>query len=198
MRWTHYQPTRQPSSIFKAGVIALSIVAISSGISFAALTSQDRLTGSTIQTATVNLLLSLDGTNYASSQAGFSFTGIVPGGQATPTDGYGIYVKNSGITSLALKLSVSDTIANSDNVDLTKVHVILTPISGGLVQNFSLSTLITSNATGGIAILSPTQLFAGNTVIYKMQVSMDSDAVNGPSATISNLDFIFVGTAVNP
>lgn len=173
-------------------------MAISSGVSFAALTSQDRLTGSTIQTATVNLLLSLDGNNYSSSQVGFTFAGIVPGGQATPANGYGVYIKNSGATSLALKLSVDDTIANPDNVDLTKVHVILTPMSGGSVQNFSLSTLIASNATGGVAILSPTQLLSGNTIIYKMQVSMDSDAVNSPSAIISNLDFIFGGTAINP
>lgn len=197
MKWINDQPTRQLSSIFKASVIALSLVAISGGISFAALTSQDRLTGSTIQTATANLLLGVDGVNYASNQPGFSFAGIVPGGLAVPNSGYDVYVKNFGAISLALKLSVSDTITNPDNVDLSKVHVILAPLSGGTVQNFPLSMLISSNATGGVAILSPTLLPTGGMVVYKMQVSMETDAINGPSATISNLDFIFGGTVVN-
>lgn len=198
MKWINDQPTKQLSSIFKASIITLSIVAISGGISFAALTSQDRLTGSTIQTATANLLLGVDGVNYATSQPGFSFSGIVPGGLAVPTSGYDVYVKNTGAISLALKLSVvGNTITNPDNVDLSKVHVILAPLSGGSVQNFPLSMLIASNATGGVAILSPTQLTSGSVAVYKMQVSMEIDAVNGPSATISNLDFIFGGTVVN-
>lgn len=173
-------------------------MAISSGISFAALTSQDKLTGSTIQTATANLLLSLDGTNYANTQTGFSFSGIVPGGQAVPANGYDFYVKNSGTTPLALKISVSNNVNNPDNVDLTKVHVILAHIGGSSVQNFTLQSLIDSYDTGGQDVISPTQLPSGGVmVVYRLSVSMDADAISGGSATISNIDFNFNGVVVN-
>lgn len=86
---------------------------------------------------------------------------------------------------------------NPSSVDLTRVHIILEPISGGAGQNFTLQSLITSYASGGLAILTPTQLTAGSTTIYRMRVSMDSDAVNGSSAIISNLEFNFNGVAVS-
>lgn len=197
MKWTHYQPTRQPSSIFKAGAIALSIVAISSGISFAALTSQDKLTGNTISTATANLGISIDGVNFGPTQTGLSFAGIVPGGQAVPIDGYDVLVKNIGSTSLALKLSVSNTLSNPDNVDLNKVHVILEPFSGGSVQNFSLQALIDSNLSGGIAVISANQLTPNTVMAYRIRVSMETDAVNSASATVSNLDFNFNGVVIS-
>src|SRR5438309_2343932 len=107
------------------GVVA-GVVIVVSGVTFAALQSQqDKLTGNTIETATANLQLSTDGSNYATSQAGFDFSNIVPGGQAVPQSGYNVYLKNSGGTPLALKLAVSSTPSNPSNVDLNKVNVIL-------------------------------------------------------------------------
>lgn len=103
MKWTYYDGAQRLLSWKQAMVIVLSIVAASGGISFAALSSQDKLTGNTIQTATANLQLSVDGINYASTQVGFSFTDIVPGGLPVPINGYNVYVKNSGATALALK-----------------------------------------------------------------------------------------------
>src|SRR4051794_22881330 len=98
------------TAIFRAiGVIAALIVIVS-GVTFAALQSQqDTLTGNTIQTATANLQLSTDGTSYNNSHAGFDFTNIVPGGAAMPTAGYGFYLKNGGGTPLTLKLAVTST-----------------------------------------------------------------------------------------
>jgi len=181
----------------RVSLIVLSIIAVSGGVSFAGLTSQDKLTGSTIQTTTANLQLSIDGINFASSQAGFSFAEVVPGGQPVPAGGYDLYLRNTGATPLALKMSVSSSPANPDNVDLTKVHVILEPFSGGSVQNFALQSLISGYTTGGQAIMSPTQLLPGVTAVYRLRISMDNDAVNGSSASISNLDFNFGGSAVS-
>lgn len=197
MKWSFDQKTSKLPLPIKATLIVLSVIAVSGGVSYAALTSQDKLTGSTIQTATANLSLSVDGINFASSQPGFSFDGIVPGGQPVPTDGYDLYVRNTGITALVLKLSVASSLANPDNVDLSKVHVIVAQIGGSSVQNFTLQSLVSTNTTGGVAINSPALLPSGASAVYKMRISMDSDAVDGSSASISNLDFNFNGSAVS-
>jgi len=163
------------------------------GIAYAALQSQAKLTSNTIATATANLLLSTDGTTYSSSLSGFNFDSIVPGGAAVPQSGYSLWLKNGGGTALALKLSVSGTPSNPANADLNKVNVILTPISSGTPQSFTLQSLITSNPTGGTVITVPAQLFPGNTAIFTIKASMDSDAITGSGASLSNIDFAFTG-----
>lgn len=197
VKWTYHQGAQRLLPWKRAMAIVLSIITVSGGVSFAALASQDKLTGNKIQTATANLQLSVDGINYANTQVGFSFADIVPGGLPVPTTGYEVYVKNSGTTPLALKFSVVNTIINPDNVDLTKVHVILEPIGAGAGQNFTLQSLADSYISGGLSMLTPTQLGSGSTAIYRLRISMESNAVNGPSATISNLDFTFSGVVVS-
>jgi hypothetical protein len=66
--------TKVKVDVFRAvGVVAVLLVIVS-GVTFAALQSQqDTLTGNTIQTATANLQLSTDGVNFTNSQAGFNF-----------------------------------------------------------------------------------------------------------------------------
>ena len=87
--------------------IAGAALVIVSGVTFAILQSQQiKLTGNTIQTATANLVLSPDGVNYSSSQTGFTFSNLVPGGSAMPTCGYTFYLKNTGGTPLALKFAL--------------------------------------------------------------------------------------------
>jgi hypothetical protein len=183
----------------RAGGVVAAVAVIVSGVTFAALQSQQvKLTGNSIQTATANLLVGSDGNNFATTQIGYAFGAIVPGGMATPANGYPVYLKNNGGTPLALKIGVSSTPSNLDSVDLTKVHVILSPDSGGgSPQNFTLQQLIASNSTGGQAILSPGELLPGQTVSYKLQVSMDIDAMTGSSAAINNVDFSFSGSALS-
>lgn len=182
----------------RAGGIVASVAVIVSGVTFAALQSQQvKLTGNTIQTATANLLLSTDGLNYAATQPGFVFDAIVPGGPAVPVAGYPVFLKNAGGAPLALRLSVGSAPANLEILDLNKVHVILTPIAGGSVQNFTLQGLITATASGGQPILSPSQLPPGASAGYKLQVSMEGEALSGPGVTINGLDFSFGGTAVS-
>ena len=189
VRWTYYQPTKTISPIIKAGIIAVSIVALSGGISFASLTSQNKFTGNTIRTATANLKLSADGgITYASTQIGYSFDGIVPGGTPVPINGYNFYVKNFGTTPLALKFSVGSGVSNPDGADLTKVHIFLSSLSTGSTHNFTLQSLIDSNTTGGLNINSPAQLAAGASSGYSLMVTMDIDAVVSASAVISNID----------
>ncbi len=177
------------------GVVA-AVVIVVSGITFAALQSQQvKLTGNSIQTASANLQISTDGTYYASSLSGFSFSAIVPGGSAVPQSGYPIFVKNTGNASLGLKFAVSSVPSNPDSVDLSKVNIILTPTSSGTPQSFTLQSLITSASSGGTAISVPNSLFAGNTATFTLKVSMDGDAISGSGASLGSIDFAFSGQA---
>lgn len=179
------------------GTIA-AIIILASGVTYAALQSQQiKLTGNTIETATANLVISADGSFFANSKTGFSFNNLIPGGGPTPWDGYSLWLKNSGGTPLNLKLAVSSVPTNPNNVDLTKLNVILTPVgnNAGPSQSFTLQSLIDANTTGGLAVTSPSQLFVGNTQQYTIKVSMAIDAISGSTASLGNIDFAFTGQA---
>lgn len=179
--------------VVKSVMVVAAVVAIVSGVTFAALQSQqDILTGNTIETATANLVVSKDDIHYANSQAGFDFSGLVPGGAAMPITGNSFYLKNSGQTRLTLKMAVSSVPSNPNNVDLSKVNVLLTTVGSGLpAQNFTLQQLMNN---GGVSFAS---LDNNNSMEYKLQVSMTSDALVGASAALGNIDFAFYGTAVS-
>lgn len=182
------------SSVRAAGVIA-AVLVIVSGITFAALQSQqDTLAGNTIETATANLQLSTDGTSYGNSRAGFDFNNLVPGGQPVPIAGYPVYLKNNGGTPLALKMAVTSVPTNPDNVDLSKVNVLVTLVGSSTgAQSFSLQSL---TGNGGVAL--PFGNLAANTSQqFKLQASMASDAVNGSFASLGNIDVSFTGTALS-
>ncbi len=179
-----------------AVVTAVSIVV--SGVTFAALQSQSGvLRGSMIQTAVASLQVSRDGITYTSSVDGYVFGNLVPGGTTSPANGYPVYVKNVGTAPLAVNISVKGPISNPDNVDLTKVHIQLTPISGGAGQNMLFHDLIAANTTGGIPVNLGDHLNPSQAQGYLLRASLEADAVTGPSATLSNIDFNFGALAVN-
>jgi hypothetical protein len=186
--------SRRLKGLKRSIAVATLLTGLAGGATFAALQSQqDTLTGNLISTASANLLLSNDGTTFTSSQSGFDFNNIVPGGPAQPATGYSFYLKNTGGTALDLKLYVSSTPSNPSSINLSKVNIVLTPVgSGTTAQTFSLQSLIDAKATGGLAITG-SAINAGLTQQDKLQVSMTSDAVVQNSANLGNIDFAFIG-----
>jgi len=177
------------------GVAAALVVAVS-GVTFAALQSlQAKLTGNIINTATANLQVSSNGINFSAAEAGFNFMGLIPGGPPVPQAGYNVTLKNIGDAPLSLKLAISKNPSNLDNVDLTKVNVILTP-SGGTAQTFSLKSLMDAGTASGLSLSTPTSLLPGNRLTLSLQVSMAADAVSSTSADLNNFDLAFSGVAV--
>jgi len=72
-------------SLIRAFGVMAAVAVIVSGVTFAALQSQQaKLTGNIIQTATANLQVSPNGSSYANSLDGFAFQNLVPGGVAVP------------------------------------------------------------------------------------------------------------------
>ena len=186
-------------SLIRAFGVMAAVVVIVSGVTFAALQSQQsKLTGNIIQTATANLQISPNNASYADSLEGFAFQNLVPGGIPVPNaDTFTFYLKNAGGTPLSLKLAVSSTPLNSNNADLSKVHLILIPADGSSVQNFTLAALIESYSSGGLAVTSASRLAPATVVQYHLQIMMDIDAVTGSGASISNIDLSFSGTATS-
>jgi archaellin len=190
--------TGSAKPLTRAMIVIAAMLSLVGGVTFAALQSQaSKLTGNTIQTAVANLQISPDGNVYSNTSPGFAFSNLIPGGQPVPQYGYDFFLKNAGGTPLALKLTVSSTPSNLDNVDLSKVRVILSPQGGGQAQTFILKDLIDSAQTGGMTITAPGELMIGSVAHYQVQIAMDEDALSGPSASIGNVDFSFGATAVN-
>ena len=184
---------RKIKALKRALLVATLVTLVGGSVTFAVLQSQQNtLTGNTIETATANLQLSTDGTNYSDTQAGFDFANIILGGPAQPVTGYPFYLKNSGGAPLSLKLAVTSAPSNPDNVDLTKVSVILTTVGTGTgTQTFSLQSLMTD---GGV-VVTGTPLAVGTSQQYKLQVALAADAVSGSSASLGNIDFAITGLA---
>ncbi len=183
---------------FFAAVAAALLIA-TGGVVFALLQSQAKLAGNTIETGTAGLLISTNGTGYMPSYSGYDFAGIVAGSQDSKAQH--IFLENSGNTSLALKIAAPAAPSNPEGVDLSKVYIILTPYDAttsvaGTPQSFSLQSLIDADATGGATIDHSAKLAPGSKGEFDIQVGMAADAVNGPSAKLSNLDLVFTGVSV--
>lgn len=179
-------------------VMAAFIVLIVGGLAFAIMQSQrNTLTGNSIETTTASLQMSVDGTIFSNSHGGYDFNGVKPGGPAAPAAGYPLYLRNSGDTTLALRMAVISMPTNLGAADLSKINFILTPVSGGASHSFTLQALMNSAQEGSGLALADETLASGVTRQYKLQVSMDNDAVNTAGASLANIDLSFSGTALN-
>ncbi len=190
--------TSNMAVLARATLVIGSLMAIVGGVTFAALQSQAAVVkGNSIQTAVASLQVSSDGSNYTNSLNGYAFEGLIPGGAYVPTNGYPVYLKNVGSTPLSIKISVLPGLTNPNQVDLSKVRVSILPLGGGAGQNFGLQELVNANSTGGIALTQGARITSGQSTAVSIKVSMEADAIIGPSANISNLDINFDAVAVN-
>lgn len=182
----------------RAVSVMAALAIIVSGVTFAALQSQqETLTGNTLESVLATLQISTNGTTFGDTQTGSDTNGILPGGPAMPVNGDPIYLKNTGTSALALKLAVpSIPVVNPATIDLSKVNVLLTSVSSGAVtHSFSLKDLMAASTTGGLDVGE--KLNNNTTQQYKLQFSMGSDVVNGPSAALAKIDLAFSGVAVS-
>lgn len=190
-----FQHRRSLQPLLRAITVISSITILVTGVTYAALQSgQAKLAGNTIKTATASLKISLNGNDYSDTQSGLTFADVVPGAATATASTNGFYLKNLGSVPLTLKLAISSTPTNTQNVDLSKVYLVLTRTDTNAVQKLSLGSLVSANATGGTALTD--SLKAGTAADYQIAVQMDADAFSGSSADISGIDFVFNGSAV--
>ncbi|MBC7581328.1 hypothetical protein H7097_00480 [Aeromicrobium sp.] len=186
------------SSLARAIAIIASVAILVTGVTYAALQSQQAvLSGSTIQTASANLLIgtaSATSTAFSNTHSGFSFANVVPGGPAQPVDGNTFYLKNTGTASLSIKLVLGATPTNASNVDLSKVSVNIVRVDTSTTQTASLQKLLDAGPAGGLT-LTDALVPASTGTAYKVSISMTADAFNGSSASIGAVDLVFSGVA---
>lgn len=178
-------------SLKRTILMAVIVISVAVGVTFAILQSRGVLTGNTISTASANLLVSTDGVHYGQAIPGFNFENIIPGGYPTPADGYPVFIKNTGNTPVELKLTLDGALSNPDSANLNKLHISLVDDNGSIApRDFILQSLV-STATSIEGDLAP-----GAVRHYKLQVTADDDADAGK--TIGNIDLAFIGLVLDP
>lgn len=181
---------RKLNPLLRATGVIGAVAALVTGITFAALQSQATLTGNTISSATAALQVNNtdNGGGFSSTDTGYTFAGIVPGGAGSNTGNF--QLKNNGTANLSLKVSVSPAAVFTGTVDHTKVHVKIQR-GVGAPQDFLLSGLEAAPIaiTGG-------NLNAAATELFNVQVTMDSGAFTGTSTSSTTFSFVFDGTGV--
>lgn len=188
-----YLPLRRIKLMLASLLLSAAIVAVIGGFAYAILRSQTTyITGNTITTASANIELSTDGMGYSSTVPGFNFANIVPGGAPMPTDGHALYVKNIGSTALNLSLSSSSSLINQDNIDLTKVSVLVATEQGG-TQQFSLHELVT--AQDGVPLTMADSLQPGQVLVVTLRVAVQSSVSQGLS--LNNVTLSLSGSLAN-
>jgi hypothetical protein len=173
------------------GVIG-STIAVVVGVTLAAtgLTSNDvTLSANSISSATAALQIKSGG-SFGISDTGFTFSDVVPGGPAQPLAGNAFQLKNNGTVDLAVTVKVPSAVNCTASIDKSKVHVIINRTSGSNPQLGATDTL--ADLETGVALTD--NLAAGVTASYKMQVSMDADAITGSSGSCDPFDLVFSGT----
>lgn len=190
---------RQVHPITRAIGVFGAVAALVTGVTYAALNSQATLTNNIISSATADLQVKSTG-SFAAQDAGFAFSGIVPGGPAVPAAGHAFQLKNNGSTDLDVAVSVPTAPTfTGGTVDQTKVELVIAcSTTGG--KNFSktasLSALVAAHPTGGL-LTTPDFLPTGTdgTANCTAKMQMAADAFSGSGGVSSGFfNIVFTGT----
>ncbi|HSE60712.1 MAG TPA: hypothetical protein VLA88_00280 [Candidatus Saccharimonadales bacterium] len=188
---------KKSAIIMRASVVLGALSVLVGGVTYAAITSSATLTGNTLASVTGSLLV--DGPDAGSvptaSEAGLQFTGLVPGAAAYSA-AQTFSLKNDGTGNLKIAVT-ADGGVSAGTYDPSKVHVKITntTVAGNPSVEATLDNFATlfNNLPG---VSGADKLLAGATNSFDVQVKADADAVTGSSASFSNFNLTFTGTAV--
>ncbi|HEV2412864.1 MAG TPA: hypothetical protein VGS28_03595 [Candidatus Saccharimonadales bacterium] len=170
-----------------------AVAALVGGVTFALTSSPVTLADDTIN-ASASLQIS-NGGAYSSSVSGFNFSGMVPGGAASPNQTF--YLNNNGTNPVSVTVDIPTlptfTVLPSGTVDDSQVFLNVSCTSGSS-GNFSLTTGNDFNALSSGVALTGGPLQPGDTATCTANVSMGGSAVspttaNSVSSGSFNLDF---------
>ncbi len=180
--------------VARAAMVIGAVMALVTGITFAALTSTATLTNNTISSATADLQVSADGgTTFGNNVvSSFNFSGIVPGGAPSANSSFKLKNNGTGNMSVALMIPAATTftVTPSGTVDKTKVDLAVACTTPTLSVTDTLANL----EAGNVAVTGT--LAAGETADCTVNASMDADAFTGSGATSSAFTLQFTGTAI--
>lgn len=194
---------RQINPVVRAVAVIASVMALVTGVTFAALQDSVTLENNTIASANADLLI-WNGSSFQKSAAGFTVTGLVPG-QGSAENFF--YLKNNGANPLTIKASVpADPAAPDGGYDFSGWENLTVKITGYApgcadpVVNTTMQALLAGNVAmpcnplaAGAQGDSGNQATAGN---YSMKFDIDPDSVTGDSPGVGSFDIVLNGTAV--
>jgi hypothetical protein len=183
------------SPVAKAAGTVGAVVALAGGVTYAALSSTATLTDTSINTANAGLLL-WDGNSFESTASGFTLTGQVPD---TPSAPQAFYFKNSGDS--AETVSVKANHPPTTDLDLYSNIKVAFDCFGGSSSpvETNVQALIDGYVPLGLTLPVGAQGNSGdpNTVgNCTAKFTIEGSGVNNDSASVSDLDLDFTGTAV--
>jgi hypothetical protein len=166
-----------------------AVAAIVGGITFAQLTSNTAaLVNNSVDSGTASLQISTDNSSWANTATGFTFSGVIPGGAASPNQTF--YLENNGTTDLTLNAQINQqptwsggTVTNS----LVYLNVTCASQSNGPTialgypgnDMVTLENLTGTNFTGGM-------INAGDRDTCTANVTMGAGAFTGSGVTENN------------
>lgn len=175
-----------------------AVVALAGGVTFAALTSTATLTDTSINTANAGLLL-WDGNSFESTAPGFTITGAIPD---TPSAPQPFYFQNSG--DAAETVSVKANHAPTTDLDLySNIKVRFDCFGANSVVNTNVQSLIDGSVPLGLTLPVGAQGNESDGVNNTLgdctaTFTIEGSGVNNNSASVTDLDLDFTGTAVAP
>jgi hypothetical protein len=180
-----------------------AIAALVGGVTYAQFSAGPvSLTGETLASATTGLQVSSDGTTFGSTEAGnFSFSGMVPGGTASPDETF--YLRNTGTTDLDVSALVGSnptfTVLPNGEVNTDDVTTAISCSSGAgssLASPPDGNTLTALEGSDGLLLTG--SLKAGDTAKCSVNFAMLSGVVTGSFSGITSNGFSleFAGNAV--
>ena len=186
------------SPVFRAVLVVGAVMAIATGVTFAALQSQATLTDNTISSATADLQVNSTGEDFGATDTGFDFTGLVPGADYGAASDF--QLRNNGDADLNVQVYAETVSATGTGVlDKSKVMVKFTNTSTAEPAEYSLAQLEAANRDVPGASSTFTDLFleAPETDNFEIQVKLEEGAVSGTGpVSVNDFDLVFVGTNV--
>ena len=179
----------------RAVLVTVAVVGLVASATFAALQSEATLSGNTISSLSSALKISKNGVAFASTQPGFSFDGVIPGGSPVPITGHPFWLRNDATVSLELSVGVVPTPTGTvtpgpGTVDFTKVTLTFERLGVSTPIEFVLQDLINAHATGGLS-LSEILETDDDAELFTVKAKYLPDAFDGSSADITDLDIEF-------
>lgn len=199
--------TRQINPVVRAIAVIASVMALVTGVTFAALQDSVTLSNNTISSANADLQI-WNGSIFTESAGGFNVTDLIPG---QGSDEYPVYLKNNGQTPLYITASVpTDPAAPEGGYDFTgweNLKVTIKSWAPGCADD-TVNTTMAALLDGEVALkcnplaagaqgngTAGAEETAGN---YTFKFDIDPASVTGDNPGVGDFNLVLTGSATAP
>jgi len=195
---------RHINPVARAIAVIAAVMALVTGVTFAALKDSVALQGNTISSANADLLI-WNGSEFAEATEGFAVTNLIPG---QGSDDYPFYLKNNGATPLKLAITVpNEPAAPEGGYGFTgwenlKVNITNHKAGCGQTTHTTMAALLAGEVNLKCNPLSAgaqgdnsegAEETEGN---FSVSFDIDPSSVTGDNPGVGSFDLVITGSAV--